>query len=191
MASHSIFWLMRRPFLARTRQILAVLAKRGLLFFFARLESNLRKEGADKTPGGRRSASSKYACQLRLALNELGPTFIKVGQALSARSDLLPPEYIDELSKLLDDVLPCPFEEVRKILEDELGQPLDRIFESFDPQPIASASIGQVYAARLRDEQEVVVKVIRPGVEEGIRQDLEILTDMVCLLYTSPSPRDS
>lgn len=170
---------MRRPSLARTRQILAVLAKRGVLFFFARLENNLRKRKADNTLG-RQPASSKYACQLRLALNELGPAFIKIGQALSARSDLLPPEYIDELSRLLDDVPPCRFEDVRKVLENELGEPLDRIFESFDPQPIASASIGQVYAARLRDDgQEVVVKVMRPGVEEGIRQDLEILADMV------------
>lgn len=170
---------MRRPFLARTRQILAVLAKRGLLFFFTRLESNLRKGEADNTLG-RQPVSSKYARQLRLALNELGPTFIKMGQALSARSDLLPPEYTDELSRLLDDVPPCPFEDVRKVLENELGEPLDRIFDLFDTQPIASASIGQVYAARLRDDgQEVVIKVIRPGVEEGIRQDLEILMDMV------------
>ena len=170
---------MRRPFLARTRQILAVLAKRGLFFFFAHLESNLRKRVSDNSLG-RQPASSKYARQLRLALSELGPTFIKMGQALSARSDLLPPEYIDELSRLLDNVPPCPFENVRNVLENELGEPLDRIFESFDPQPIASASIGQVYAARLRDDgQEVVVKVIRPGVEEGIQQDLEILMDMV------------
>ncbi len=113
--------------------------------------------------------------RLRLALTELGTTFIKLGQVLSARSDLLPPEYITELSKLQDDVPPLPFDRMIKVFRADFScSPLDA-FSEFDTVPAASASIGQVYAARLHDGSEVMVKIQRPGVETLVNTDLSLL----------------
>ena len=116
--------------------------------------------------------------RVRLALEELGPTFIKFGQIISTRPDLLPPEYIAELSRLQDDVPPEPWEPIKACLEEELGQPIDQVFASFDTTPMAAASLGQVHAATLADDQEVVVKVQRPGIEHVIDVDLDILYDL-------------
>ncbi len=113
--------------------------------------------------------------RLRLALEELGPTFIKFGQVLSTRDDLIPEEYIKELSKLQDQVPPFEYAEVKKTVEKELGKTIEEAFLSFDTEPIAAASIGQVHCARLHTGEEVVVKVMRPGVEELIETDLFIL----------------
>lgn len=113
--------------------------------------------------------------RLRLALEELGPTFIKFGQILSTRHDLVPEEYIRELSKLQDRVPPFSYQEAKEMIEKEFGKSLDEIFMSFDPEPIAAASIGQVHHARLHEGDEVAVKVMRPGVEELIETDLFIL----------------
>jgi ubiquinone biosynthesis protein len=113
--------------------------------------------------------------RLRLAFEELGPTFIKFGQILSTRHDLIPEEYIRELSKLQDRVPPFSYQEAREMIEKEHGKSLDEIFISFDPEPIAAASIGQVHHARLLGDEEVAVKVMRPGVEELVETDLSIL----------------
>ena len=113
--------------------------------------------------------------RLRRTLEDLGPTYIKLGQILSTRSDILPPEYIVELSKLLDSAPPISAEEVRTAIESELGAPLDHWFASFSPTPIASASIGQVHRVRLHDGAEVVVKVQRPGIDRTIQADLNLL----------------
>jgi ubiquinone biosynthesis protein len=113
-----------------------------------------------------------------LVLEELGATFIKLGQILSTRADLLPPEYLVELTKLQDSAPPVSFEEIQQTLVAELGQPIDEVFAAFDPAPIAAASIGQAHAAVLRDGTEVVVKVRRPGVVEQINEDLEILKEL-------------
>jgi len=123
--------------------------------------------------------------KLRIALEELGTTYIKLGQLLSTRPDLLPQAFTEELSLLQDHVAPMAFEEVRPLLEKELGKPIEEVFEEFDPDPVASASIAQVYRARLKPgalpegalEGEVAVKVVRPGVPELVEVDVEIVKE--------------
>lgn len=115
---------------------------------------------------------------LRSALEELGTTFIKLGQILSTRADLLPPDYLAELAKLQDSAAPVPFEAVRDTLVAELGQPIETAFLHFNPEPLAAASIGQAYAATLPDGTEVVVKIRRPGVVEQVHEDLELLREL-------------
>jgi ubiquinone biosynthesis protein len=113
--------------------------------------------------------------RIRLALEELGPIFVKFGQALSTRRDLLPPDVADELAKLQDRVPPFPVEEAKAIIERAYGLPAEQVFERFDDEPLAAASIAQVHTARLRTGEEVVVKVVRPGVREKIERDLEVM----------------
>ena len=115
---------------------------------------------------------------LRLALEELGPMAIKFGQILSTRPDLLPPAYINELSKLREQAPPMPVAGIRRTIEEQLGEPVDRLFAFFDDVPLATASIGQVHAALLPDGREVVVKVHKPGVVQRIEEDLEILLQL-------------
>src|SRR6516225_10045201 len=110
---------------------------------------------------------------LRMALEELGPTFIKLGQVLSTRADLLPPEFQAELAKLQDDTSRIAPEVIEETISSELGMPTAELFASFDPEPLAAASIGQVHAATLHDGSEVVVKVRRPGAAEEVALDLE------------------
>jgi ubiquinone biosynthesis protein len=113
--------------------------------------------------------------RLRLALEELGPIFVKFGQALSTRRDLLPVDIADELAKLQDRVPPFPGDIAAAMIEETLGQPLAEIFGSFELLPLAAASIAQVHAATLKNGDEVVVKVLRPGMREVIDLDLEVL----------------
>jgi len=125
--------------------------------------------------------------RVRLALEELGPTFVKLGQVLSTRPDLLPPDYITELAKLQDAVPPVPWEPMRAKIEAELGSPLAELFATFDPTPIAAASLAQVYAATLPDGSVVVVKVQRPDIQTTIESDLAILLDLARLLQARTS----
>ena len=113
--------------------------------------------------------------RIRRALEDLGPIFVKFGQVLSTRRDLLPLDIADELAKLQDQVPPFPGAQARARVEEVCGQPIDQLFKEFDETPLASASIAQVHAARLHDGREVVVKVLRPEVERLIRADLEVL----------------
>ena len=113
--------------------------------------------------------------RLRLALQELGPVYVKFGQILSTRRDLLPLDIADELALLQDQVPPFPGEEARDIIEKALGEPVDTIFASFDTQPLASASIAQVHPATLHDGRLAVVKVVRPGIEKQLRKDVDLL----------------
>jgi ubiquinone biosynthesis protein len=113
--------------------------------------------------------------RLRLALEELGPIFVKFGQALSTRRDLLPVDIADELAKLQDRVPPFPGAVAIAMIEKTFGQPLNQIFGSFESSPLAAASIAQVHAATLKNDDEVVVKVLRPGMREVIDLDLEVL----------------
>ena len=113
--------------------------------------------------------------RLRLALQELGPVYVKFGQILSTRRDLLPQDIADELALLQDQVPPFPGEQAREIIEDALGEPVDQIFASFDTQPLASASIAQVHPATLHDGREAVVKVVRPGIDQQLRKDIDLL----------------
>jgi len=109
-------------------------------------------------------------------LEKLGPTFIKLGQLLSIRPDLVPPEYVEELKKLQDEVPPIPFQAVKDVLQRELKKPLSKVFSSFEEKPLAAASVSQVHLAVLRDsKKKVAVKIQRPGIKEIMRKDIDIL----------------
>jgi len=118
---------------------------------------------------------TRRASELRQALLSLGPTFIKVGQFFSTRADLVPAEYIDELSKLQDQVPAFATELAHSIIEAEFGKPVTALFAEFEPIPIASASLGQVHLAKLHSGEEVVVKVQRPGLHQLFEIDLGIM----------------
>jgi len=128
------------------------------------------------------SAQANEGRRLRLALEHLGPVFIKFGQILSTRRDLLPEEMAEELAYLQDRVAPFPGASAQAIVEAQLGQPVGELFARFDLEPLASASIAQVHSALLFDGQEVVVKVIRPGIERIIRKDLGVMKMLARLL---------
>jgi ubiquinone biosynthesis protein len=125
----------------------------------------------DEQPVG----DSDDAAALADDLESMGPTYIKLGQLLSTRVDLLPPAYTEALTRLQDEIEPFPFSDVQQIVEDELGVSLRHGFTSFDEKPIAAASLGQVHRAVLRSGREVVVKVQRPGIREVVRDDMEAL----------------
>ena len=122
-----------------------------------------------------RNRQQAPAVRLRLCIESLGPIFIKFGQMLATRRDLLGDETTDELEKLLDKVPPFPWEQAKPIIEKQLGASIEDCFESFEHTPIASASIAQVYGARLLTGEDVVVKVVRPGIEKQIRRDIDVL----------------
>jgi ubiquinone biosynthesis protein len=119
--------------------------------------------------------------RVRMAVEELGPTFVKLGQILSTRGDLLPAEFIRELEKLQDTVPPTDFALIQAEVEKELEKPIDQVFPTFDPVPVASASLGQVHFATLPGGEEVAVKVFRPGVDKLIETDLDILLEAAAL----------
>ncbi|MBL0949800.1 MAG: 2-polyprenylphenol 6-hydroxylase, partial [Pseudomonas sp.] len=120
----------------------------------------------------RKPLALSRGARLRLALEDLGPIFIKFGQLLSTRRDLLPPDIADELAHLQDRVPPFPEDQAIALIERQLGAPVSEVFARFDSQPLASASVAQVHAAQLKTGEEVVVKVVRPGLKPVIRQDL-------------------
>lgn len=119
--------------------------------------------------------ASTDAERLRILLTRLGPTYIKLGQMLSVRSDLLPLEYMAELGKLTNQVPPVPFKEARQIIEAELGKKISVLFEEFDAEPIGAASLAQVYRAKLWSGEAVAVKVQRPGIRPTVQQDISLL----------------
>ena len=123
----------------------------------------------------RAAAEADRGDRLRRALEALGPIFVKFGQLLSTRRDLLPEDIANELARLQDQVAPFPGAQAVAVIEQSLGQPVADLFSAFDPQPLASASVAQIHTARLADGREVVVKVIRPGIDRIIRQDLALL----------------
>ena len=128
----------------------------------------------DEQPSGDDDA----AAQLADDLESMGPTYVKLGQLLSTRVDLLPPAYTEALTRLQDQVEPFPFEEVSQIVEDELGVSIRHGFTRFDETPVAAASLGQVHRAVLRSGRDVVVKVQRPGIREVVRDDMEALAKL-------------
>jgi len=165
------------PEIARARRIAEVLARNGLGFVLELLGLSgfvpfwrTRRVGPDA-----QTSRLTVPERLRRTLEELGPTYIKLGQVLSTRPDILPPDIIIELSKLLDAAPPAPSDQITTVLEQELGAPVSVAFRSFTLEPIASASIGQVHEATLHDGTRVVVKVQRPGVERTVQTDLNIL----------------
>ena len=123
----------------------------------------------------RRDSSAPLGERIRLALEELGPIFVKFGQAISTRRDLLPSDIADELAKLQDAVPPFPAEQAIEIINDAYGETVEDVFERFDTEPLAAASIAQVHTAKLKSGTEVIVKVLRPGVLERIERDLGVL----------------
>ena len=160
--------------LNRSRQIAGALLTHGWGF--------LRNNDETVAGAGSRRVAARPA-HLRLALEELGTTFIKLGQILSTRADLLPPEYLAELTKLQDSAPPVPLDAIREALVSELGQPIENVFAEFDTQPLAAASIGQAHAATLPDGTEVVVKIRRPGVVESVNEDLDILKELAATAH--------
>ena len=131
------------------------------------------------------------AVRIRRALEDLGPIYVKFGQILSTRRDLLPDDIAVELAKLQDQVPPFPGEQARAIVEKALGAPVGTLFAEFDSQPLASASIAQVHAATLHNGREVVVKVVRPGIEKTIQRDIDLLFTIARLArnYSSDARR--
>jgi len=128
-----------------------------------------------------RDISEPLGKRVRMALIELGPIFVKFGQAMSTRRDLLPPDVADELAQLQDRVPPFPADEARAILDAAYGQSVDDVFSRFDSEPFAAASIAQVHTAALQDGTEVIVKLLRPGVRELIDRDLEVMYALASL----------
>ena len=128
-----------------------------------------------------RDRSSDRGQRLREALEELGPIFVKFGQALSTRPDLIPTDIAIELTRLQDQVPPFSGQAARDVVEQSLGAPISEHFASFDIQPLASASVAQVHGATLKDGTEVVVKILRPGIESIIDQDIELLYQLANL----------
>jgi ubiquinone biosynthesis protein len=169
----------------RWTEILSVLSKYGLADWISRFKIDFFK---DRLKGRDGEALARHTPEkrIRLALTELGPTFIKLGQLLSTRPDLAGVQLADELKQLQADVPADPPDLVCSLVEEELGQPVTELFAEFNDTPLASASIGQVHAARLASGEEVVVKVQHAGIEETVREDLDVLTGLALLAERVP-----
>jgi len=178
--------------LGRFRHIMAVLSKYGLeeavesfrSRTWLRLTTRKARERIEEPMVSRPQ-------RLRMALEEMGPTFVKFGQMLSGRADLLPPEYLCELSKLQDKVAPMAFRKIEAVLIDELGQKVSDHFSAFDPVALAAGSIAQVHKAVTREGNTVAVKIRKPGVEKVIRAECEILENLAGLVKSLLSPEET
>ena len=181
---------MRRPFpfndIARAREILGVFLRHG----FGNLLGKLPKQLLGDHPTIPDEANRGLTGPERVlrVIEELGPTFVKLGQILSTRPDLLSQDYLDELAKLQDSVPPFPAEVAERVITDELRQPIEQLFATFEPEPVASASIAQVHRATLPDGTAVAVKVQRPDIEELIRSDIHILYGLLEAAQESLEP---
>ncbi len=164
----------------RYRQIMNVLIKYGFGYIVEKagiiLPKGITRENVD--PTGKMTTAQKVV----MMLQELGPTYVKLGQVLSTRPDLIPEDYIEELKKLQDNVAPFSFKEAKNQIEEDLGANTDQVFLSIEEKPLAAASIGQVHRAVLKNGQEVVVKVRRPGIDKIITADLEIMLNLARLV---------
>jgi len=173
--------------LARLRHILTVSARYGFGEVIDRLNltqyvPRLKRFRGLPEEEGELSKDESLARRVRLVMEELGPTFVKLGQMLSGRPDLLPEAFLKELEKLREHVRPFPFEEVRRRVEEDLGGKLEEVFREFEPQSLASGSIAQVHRAVTTDGQPVVVKVKRPGIDKVIMTDIDLMTQLAGLL---------
>ncbi len=165
----------------RLRHVISILAKHGFGFLINRITLSqflpFRKRKAEE-----RFPLESFPVKLRLAMEELGPTFIKFGQMLSTRPDLIPQDYLDELKKLQEEVPPFDYQKVEESIQAELGRPVNELFLDFSAYPLASASIAQVHSAFLPTGEKVAVKIQRPGIDKVIEADLSILSYMATLI---------
>ena len=161
--------------LRRIGSITGVLLKHGFGDLTERLFSPKEKRAADSDREIFLRVGFPSPRRIRLVLEELGPSFVKLGQLMSTRADLFPPEYIEEFKKLQDSVPPVPFQEVKAVIERETNRPLSEIFEDFQEQSLAAASVGQVHLAKLRSGEKAAVKIIRPGIDRQIKEDLRLM----------------
>jgi ubiquinone biosynthesis protein len=180
----SILFRLRPRHLGRYRRIAEVFARHGFGAILTQLglDDRLNIPRRLLRRGTEEAERVPPAVRLRLALEELGPTFIKLGQIASTRPEIVPPSVLTELSNLQDNVPPDPWDDILPVIEAELGKPLRDVFPTFDPTPIASASLAQVYPAVLPDGTQVVVKVQRPAVERVVETDLGIFIDIARLV---------
>ncbi len=169
----------------RWGEILTVLSKYGLAGWLSRFDVDFSKRWL-KNRDGESLAGMSNATRIRMALMELGPTFIKLGQILSTRPDLVGVELATELTHLQADVRTDPADAVRRTIETELGESINDLFVDFEDRPLASASIAQVHRARLKTGEDVVVKVQHAGIQKKIRVDLEILSGLAQLAEKHP-----
>ncbi len=171
----------KRKSISRYKQIITVFTKHGFGLLMDQLGIfrylKIRKK-ISNTDLKSRSSGLSTGERLRMCLEELGPTFIKIGQILSTRQDILPVDIVEELKKLQDSVPPISFSEVRTVIENEFEDTLENIYQEFEEKPVAAASISQVHRARLNSGKLVAVKVQRPGIEKNINLDLAILKDL-------------
>ncbi len=144
----------------------------GLTDRFLRKAKNGKRAGDDNGRPGRGFPTPR---RIRMALQELGPTFVKLGQLMSTRADIFPPEYIEEFEKLQDRVPPAPFADIRNLIEAQWGRPLLEVFSDFSPEPLAAASVAQVHLAETPNKERVAVKIIRPGIDRKIREDIRLM----------------
>src|SRR5208337_4165233 len=161
--------------LRRFGAITGVLVKHGFGELVERLFSGRKKRPEVSDEDMLLQSGFPSARRIRLVLEELGPSFVKLGQLMSTRADIFPPEYIAEFKKLQDMVPPVSFEEVKAVIERELGRPLLEIFAEFGEKSIAAASVGQVHIAKLHSGEKVAVKIIRPGIDRRIKDDLRLM----------------
>src|SRR4051812_37627763 len=166
--------------IGRLSEIAQVMVRHGFGYFLDahRLSDLLPRRTAEERladAAAIQGAGSRRGQHLRDVLDELGPTFVKFGQLLSTRPDVVPPDIVLELRGLQDDVRPFPFEDVRRVVEAELGNTLERLFIEFDAVPVGAASIGQVHAATLPNGRRVAVKVQRPGAARQVEADIGLL----------------
>ena len=176
MANGGIPQAARSGNLRRFSQISRILVRHGFGFVF-----DVRRDRREKK-GLQEFLAPNFGVRLRRTLDDLGPTFVKFGQVLSTRSDILPEGVLSELQKLQDTAKPMPAGVAQDIIESELGAPVDEVFASFDPVPLGSASIGQVHRAVLRSGETVAVKVQRPEAPRRVGGDLELMRDFAALL---------
>jgi predicted unusual protein kinase regulating ubiquinone biosynthesis (AarF/ABC1/UbiB family) len=179
-------------YLPRLASTVGLLTRYGLLDF-AKGQGLLGLQGASLDEGSRPgddAHTDEKAVAFRERLVELGPAYIKLGQVLSTRPDLLPPNYVRELEHLQDSVPPMEFHDVESCIELELGAKVNKLFQEFEEKPLGSASLGQVHAAKLRDGRDVVVKVQRPGLREQLADDVEFFRELAGFLAAHTSAGD-
>ncbi|HEV8235932.1 MAG TPA: AarF/UbiB family protein, partial [Gemmatimonadaceae bacterium] len=167
-------------YLPRLASTIGLFTRYGLTDFAK--QQGLDGLGHDPEPGEDHAGSPRRAVAFRKRLVELGPAYIKLGQVLSTRPDLIPESYIGQLERLQDDVDPIPLDQVQEIIEQELRGRLSKLFASFDAEPLGTASLGQVHAAELRDGRPVVVKVQRPNIRNALADDVEFFHELATFL---------